>query len=51
MKIHEYQAREFFIKYGIPTPDAGVAETKEEVYKIAKEMHRFRSVEGGRQVV
>ncbi len=38
MKIHEYQAREFFIKYGIPTPDAGVAETKEEVYKIAKEI-------------
>ena len=25
MKIHEYQAKELFKKYGIPIPDGGVA--------------------------
>uniref|UniRef100_A0A7C4UER7 Succinate--CoA ligase [ADP-forming] subunit beta n=1 Tax=candidate division WOR-3 bacterium TaxID=2052148 RepID=A0A7C4UER7_UNCW3 len=38
MKIHEYQAREFFIRYGIPTPVADVAKNKDEVYEIAKKI-------------
>lgn len=38
MKIHEYQAREFFIKFGIPVPEADVASSKEEVYEIAKKI-------------
>ncbi len=38
MKIHEYQAREFFVKYGIPVPEAGVASSKEEVFNIAKKI-------------
>ncbi len=38
MKIHEYQAKEVFGKYGIPTPKGRVATTPEEVKKIAEEI-------------
>jgi len=36
MKIHEYQAKNLFKKYGIPVPKGGVAETAEEARKIAE---------------
>ncbi len=37
MKIHEYQAKELFRKYNVPTPNGKVAYTTEEVEKIADE--------------
>jgi succinyl-CoA synthetase beta subunit len=33
MKIHEYQARNLFRKYGIPVPDGVVCHSVEEVKK------------------
>ena len=33
MKIHEYQARDLFRKYGIPVPDGVVCHSVEEVEK------------------
>ena len=44
MKIHEYQAKEMFAKYGIPVPKGGVASTPAEANKIAAEL-------GGRVVI
>ncbi|MCK4352340.1 ADP-forming succinate--CoA ligase subunit beta [candidate division WOR-3 bacterium] len=38
MKIHEYQAKEIFQKYGIPVPFGKVAYTPEEARKIAEEI-------------
>ena len=38
MKIHEYQAKEIFAKYGIPVPKGGVAATPAEAKKIATEL-------------
>jgi succinyl-CoA synthetase beta subunit len=38
MKIHEYQAKEIFKKFGIPVPDGKVATTQEEAEKIAGEL-------------
>ncbi len=38
MKIHEYQAKEIFEQYNIPTPKGKVASTPDEVYQIAKEI-------------
>lgn len=35
MKLHEYQAKSIFRKYGIPLPDGEVARTKEEAGRIA----------------
>jgi len=35
MKIHEYQARNLFLEYGIPVADGDVAKTPEEALKIA----------------
>jgi succinyl-CoA synthetase beta subunit len=35
MKVHEYQAKEIFADYGIPTPPGQVAETPERVREIA----------------
>ncbi|PIE59788.1 MAG: ADP-forming succinate--CoA ligase subunit beta [Desulfobulbus propionicus] len=37
MKIHEYQAKELFRKYNVPTPNGKLAYTTEEVEKIADE--------------
>jgi succinyl-CoA synthetase beta subunit len=36
MKIHEYQAKELFRAYGVPTPEGKVAFTPEEAVEIAK---------------
>ncbi len=36
MKIHEFQAKEILKSYGVPVPKGGVAETPEEVRKIAE---------------
>ncbi len=44
MNIHEYQAKEIFEKFGVPTPNSGVASTAEEAKKIADRI-------GGRVVV
>ena len=38
MKIHEYQAKELFKKYGVPIPDGGVAFSVEESVNQAKEL-------------
>jgi succinyl-CoA synthetase beta subunit len=35
MKIHEYQAKELFKRYGIPVPAGGVAFSVEEAQKVA----------------
>ena len=37
MKIHEYQAKELFRKYNVPTPKGKLAYTSDEVAKIAEE--------------
>ena len=44
MNIHEYQAKEIFEKFGVPTPNSGVASTAEEAKEIADRI-------GGRVVV
>ena len=36
MKIHEYQARELFVKKGIPVPVGSVCRTSDEVRKISE---------------
>lgn len=36
MKIHEYQAKELFKKYGIPTPEGGVAANLAEAVGVAR---------------
>jgi len=41
MKIHEYQAKELFKKYGIPVPSGGVAFNPEEAGKIAAALGGF----------
>ena len=38
MNIHEYQAKEIFRKYGVPTPRGGVAFSGEEARKVAEEL-------------
>jgi succinyl-CoA synthetase beta subunit len=38
MNIHEYQAKEIFRKYGVPTPRGGVAFTGPEARKVAEEL-------------
>ncbi len=38
MKIHEYQAKEIFAKYGIPVPQGKVATTPEEAQTITSEI-------------
>ncbi len=38
MKIHEYQAKEIFAKYGVPVPKGRVASTPAEAKKIAQEL-------------
>ncbi len=40
MKIHEYQAKEIFAKFGIPVPKGRVATTPEEARAIAQEYGR-----------
>lgn len=38
MKIHEYQAKDLFAKYGVPTPKGRVASTSQEAATIAAEL-------------
>jgi len=38
VKIHEYQAKEIFAKYGVPVPKGGVASTPEEAKRIAAQL-------------
>jgi succinyl-CoA synthetase beta subunit len=44
MKLHEYQSKNIFAKYGIPIPKGRVAATADEAKQIAKEL-------GGRVVI
>jgi len=44
MKIHEYQAKEIFSKYGIPVPQGAVARDPEEARKIADQIGGSRWV-------
>ena len=44
MKIHEFQAKEILRGYGVPVPKGRVAETAEEVRRIAEEI-------GGKSIV
>ena len=44
MKIHEYQARNLFRKYGIPVPDGVVCHTAEEVEKEVPNSDKLRVV-------
>lgn len=44
MKIHEYQARDLFRKYGIPVPDGVVCHTVEEVEKEVPNNDKLRVV-------
>lgn len=44
MKIHEYQARNLFKKYGIPVPDGIVCHSTEEVEKNISDDNRLRVV-------
>jgi succinyl-CoA synthetase beta subunit len=41
MKIHEYQAKELFKKYGIPVPEGSVAFRADEAFAIAKKLANF----------
>ncbi len=51
MKIHEYQAKEIFAKYGVPVPKGGVASTPSEAKKIASELGSDLTTELGGAVV
>ncbi len=44
MKLHEYQSKQIFARYGIPIPRGRVAATAQEAYQIAEEL-------GGRVVI
>ena len=35
MKIHEYQAKELFRKYKVPTPEGGVSDTVKGIVEVA----------------
>ena len=41
MKIHEYQAKALFKKYGVPIPEGQVAFTPEEAVSIAEGLGVF----------
>ena len=38
MKLHEYQSKQIFAKYGIPIPKGRVAATASEAKAIAEEL-------------
>jgi succinyl-CoA synthetase beta subunit len=38
MNIHEYQAKELFEKFGVPTPAGAVAETAEQAAEVASQL-------------
>lgn len=41
MKIHEYQAKELFKKYGIPVPEGGAAFKADEAVAVAKKLATY----------
>ncbi|MEE8415087.1 MAG: ATP-grasp domain-containing protein, partial [Desulfobacterales bacterium] len=41
MKIHEYQAKKLFKKYGVPIPDGDVASTVDGAKQIANKLSGF----------
>ena len=41
MKIHEYQARDLFVQYGIPAPQGYLALNAEEAVDAAKKLGKF----------
>jgi len=41
MKIHEFQAKELFKKYGVPVPDGKLAVNPDEAITIAEELNSF----------
>ena len=41
MKIHEYQAKELFKKYGVPVPEGGAAFEVDEAVAVAKKLATF----------
>ena len=43
MKLHEYQSKQIFARYGIPIPKGHVASTATEAKQIAEEL-------GGREI-
>lgn len=38
MKLHEYQAKQFFAREGIPVPKSGLANTPNEARQVAAEI-------------
>ncbi len=40
MKLHEYQSKQLFAKYGIPIPKGEVATTPEDVRRIARDLNK-----------
>ena len=44
MNIHEYQAKELFEKFGVPTPAGKVAEHADEAAAAAAGARRWRSI-------
>ena len=40
MKLHEYQSKRIFARYGVPIPRGDVASTPDDAYKIAARMGR-----------
>ena len=41
MKIHEYQAKELFKKYGVPVPEGGAAHKPDEAAALAKKLANY----------
>jgi succinyl-CoA synthetase beta subunit len=41
MKIHEYQAKQLFQKYGVPIPNGAVAFISEDAVKVAESLGKF----------
>ena len=44
MKLHEYQAKEIFRKWDVPTPEGAVAFSDIEAYKIAEGLNTMKYV-------
>ena len=44
MNIHEYQAKEILMKYGIPIPDFGVASNDKEVQEVIEALNLTSAV-------
>jgi succinyl-CoA synthetase beta subunit len=41
MKIHEYQAKQLFKRYGVPVPEGDIATTPEDAAKVAQTIGNF----------